>query len=53
MVKLDELSRLTHMSKRNFFRAFQAAAGSTPILLASSTCDSLTPRRCCDGMRKT
>ena len=30
-VKLDDLSRLTHMSKRSFFRAFQAATGSTPI----------------------
>ena len=30
-VNLDELSRLTHMSKRSFFRAFQAATGSTPI----------------------
>ena len=30
-VNLDELSRLTHMSKRSFLRAFQAATGSTPI----------------------
>jgi AraC-like DNA-binding protein len=30
-IKLDELARLTHMSKRHFFRAFQAATGSTPI----------------------
>jgi AraC-like DNA-binding protein len=30
-VKLDELSRLTHMSKRSFIRAFQAATGTTPI----------------------
>jgi AraC-like DNA-binding protein len=30
-VNLDELSRLTHMSKRSFVRAFQAATGTTPI----------------------
>ena len=30
-VNLDELSRLAHMSKRSFIRAFQAATGSTPI----------------------
>jgi AraC-like DNA-binding protein len=30
-VSLDELSRLTHMSKRSFLRAFQAATGHTPI----------------------
>jgi AraC-like DNA-binding protein len=30
-VTIDELSRLSHMSKRSFFRAFQAATGSTPI----------------------
>jgi AraC-like DNA-binding protein/mannose-6-phosphate isomerase-like protein (cupin superfamily) len=30
-VNLDELSRLTHMSKRSFIRAFQAATGTTPI----------------------
>jgi AraC-like DNA-binding protein len=30
-VNLDELSRLTHMSRRSFIRAFQAATGTTPI----------------------
>ena len=30
-VNLNELSRLTHMSKRSFIRAFQAATGATPI----------------------
>jgi AraC-like DNA-binding protein len=30
-VNLNELSRLTHMSKRSFIRAFQAATGTTPI----------------------
>jgi AraC-like DNA-binding protein len=30
-INLDDLSRLTHMSKRSFLRAFQAATGSTPI----------------------
>jgi AraC-like DNA-binding protein len=30
-VNLEELSRLTHMSRRSFFRAFQAATGNTPI----------------------
>lgn len=30
-INLDDLSRLTHMSKRSFLRTFQAATGSTPI----------------------
>jgi AraC-like DNA-binding protein len=30
-VNLNELSRLTHMSRRSFIRAFQAATGTTPI----------------------
>jgi transcriptional regulator GlxA family with amidase domain len=30
-LNLDVLAKLAHMSKRNFQRAFQAAAGSAPI----------------------
>jgi AraC-like DNA-binding protein len=30
-INLDDLARLSHMSKRSFLRAFQAATGSTPI----------------------
>ena len=30
-MKLEELARLVHMSKRNFSRAFQAATGYSPI----------------------
>ena len=44
-INLDDLSRLTHMSKRSFLRAFQTATGSTPIAYLVN-CDSHALRRC-------